>query len=217
MAEPLPLPSPEQPEDPREEFFAAMGQHVGWLHFRWNFFVEMFGSEDPDRVEQLNRRTGFIFGMFEDSLRDSILLDITKTLDPAETRVKKDIRPNLSFARAISELGLGENDPVRLKFCQRVAELKTLCDPILVNRNRFVAHLDRATAVGHDVLPGVTRDLIGQAVDSILRLYNEVQRVHTGGSFIYWRPANDKAHVAMLVRVLKVGNEAMDANPKAGA
>jgi hypothetical protein len=179
-------------------------QYVADLHLEWYTFNQLYGHS-PERVQQLNRRTGAIFGLLERVLLDHLQLGIAKLFDRKEISGK----PTASFARAIHELDLKQDDPRRDKLAAGYAALKTRCKTFIQQRHRRIAHNDRSVAVDAEKLRGPSRDLIRQAIDGVGALVNDMWLIHRNGE-VAWEVTQNATGVDVLLRVLDAGNDVLD-------
>jgi hypothetical protein len=179
-------------------------QYVADLHLEWYTYDQLCGHS-PERAKQLNRRTSAIFGLMERVLLDHVQLGIAKLFDNKVVSGK----PTASFARAIHELDLKQDDPRRDKLAAGYVALKTLCETFIQQRHRRIAHNDRAVAVDAEKVKGPSRNLIRQAVEGIDALVNDMWLIHRDGQVVFDIIKNDTG-VEVLLRVLDAGNDALD-------
>lgn len=94
-------------ENIRAEKVAAMGSQLGelhfllwkdvtWLHFEWNQYAELFGT-DPSRIEVMNAAAPHFFWSLERVLWQDILLSLSRLSDPTGTGGQQ----NLTFRRLL--------------------------------------------------------------------------------------------------------------------
>lgn len=77
-----------------------------------------------------------------------------------------------------------------------------------------LAHNDTAIAMDQEVLPGVTRKMIDEAVDGIAKLYNDILLALNDTTILFDVLKEEKAADA-LVKVLDAGNDKLDADAAA--
>src|SRR5687767_4770393 len=95
-----PMTNAAQTTDPDDDFFEGRRRHIDAVHWRWLVFLARFARAGP-RVEILNRRTGTSFRCFQNTLADSVLLQLAKLLDPKEMGKGKYKRHPVSLYRAV--------------------------------------------------------------------------------------------------------------------
>jgi hypothetical protein len=177
---------------------------IAWLYGDWFAFKQLFGCNE-DRVNRLNRRTGAVFGRVQYVLLDHILLEIARLLDRHEVTKKR----TATLDGALHELAIPKTDPRLSVLRDEFVKLKAICAPIIQQRHRRIAHLDRAVAMGDEVLPGVSRSDIGDAIAGIAAFFNRIILLEKDAEASFDRPPPETG-VEMLLKVLEAGNDVLD-------
>src|SRR5713101_3053694 len=73
--------------------YDALTNEVAWLHAKWNQYRQLY-AHSPERVALLNEVGGHFFGMVQDALFESVILQVSRVTDPPQSVRKKD---NLSL------------------------------------------------------------------------------------------------------------------------
>ena len=188
------------PPDP----FRRLFDYIVWLYASWQTYSDLFGHSE-ERIAKLNRRTGFVFRVFQDSLLEDIQLEIAKLFDRA-TVMGHD---TLTFPRILKDMDLPVGDPKRVELEKNSEALKVKCEPIITHRHRRLAHNDKAVAMDEEVLPGVSRSMIGDAVEGIGNLYSDISLALYERA-VFFDVLKVEHPVNELVRVLDAGNAKLD-------
>lgn len=190
-----------------DEFLRRVFDHTAWLHHKWALYRQLF-MEDPSRVETLNRRTGYVFHMFQRMLIDTVLLDLAKLLDRAETAG----RQNLSLERAIDKVAHNLDGEKINALRTSLDQIKQKHQAIMTERHKRIAHTDEQVALGAAHLPKLTLNLVDDAVTDIVNLYNRILRAYDD-SHAHFDTINEEAgeHVGLLLKVMERGNAKLDA------
>ena len=181
---------------------------VSW---EFNLLVSIFG--DQAAVDELSRRTEILFGSVRDMLEDSLILRISKLIDPA----LKGKFENASFASAINSLSLPRSDARREKLTALLSELARDASSIKKHRDKRVAHADRRVSEGDETLPDVFLRDLRTATRRVEELYREIS-ILRGHSFSFDAISNEAERQArMLFKVMRAGNDSLDAEREARA
>lgn len=175
------------PKDIREVFM-WLCQDVAHIQRSWNFYLELFSSEDYKDVAELGMSS---FLVIEEAVRTDLIMSICRISDPAKTTN----RDNLSF-------------PALAKKCSTIQDLDTLvddllacCEPIRKFRHKRIAHNDLSTRIDplNNPLPGISKKEINEILGIAKEILNTVSghyvdveycfdTVHKGGAkeLLYW-------------------------------
>ena len=190
-----------------DDFLKAVFDHIAWLRHKWALYRQLF-MEDPGLVETFNRRTGYVFHMFQWVLLDTVLLDLAKLLDRPGTPG----RQNLSLERAIEKVAHKLEDEQENTLRASLNQIKEKHKAIMTERHKRLAHTDEAAALGAADLPRLTLNLVDEAVRDILNLYNDILRAYDD-SQAHFDIIDEEVeeHVALLLKVMERGNAKLDA------
>jgi hypothetical protein len=147
--------------------YHAIHNEVIWLHAKWSEFRQLYGTAQ-ERLELLNRATGFFFGVLEDVLWADILLHIARLTDPC-TQGKHGKYENLTLRRLPD---LFTDPKLKSELNKLLNEVQTASAFVPGWRNRRIAHLELALAVSATAapLPLVSR----QNVEDVLALFRDI-------------------------------------------
>jgi hypothetical protein len=198
-----------QPPDPKE-VLKELTKQILWLDTKWKVFQILYRG-DQSLIEEMNRRTGFLFYLFQDGLVDDVMLRISRLLDKAGF----GRRNNITFDLAVRGLPPHVDPALRATLTSRIACLRALCDDVILHRNRRIGHVDMGAALSLEPLPPVKWMEVRQAVEEAKRLVSEISIAHDGTEIGYVNWGDEKRAVDILIRVLRLGNDAIDAERKA--
>ncbi|HLO13933.1 MAG TPA: hypothetical protein VK206_03825 [Anaerolineales bacterium] len=176
------------PENIREVFM-WLCQDVADLRTKWNFYLELFSSEES--TELLNDIAPASFHMIEESLRREMMMAICRLSDPVKSREQD----NLSL-RTLVEM-LDEHD----KPVDFLDDFRQACKLVRIIRNKRLGHNDLNTRIKpqDNPLPGIGRTQIEQIIvlgEQILNfVYQRFENgelrfrtIHEGGAdtLLFW-------------------------------
>ena len=158
------------------EFHAALDRlfgEIAVLHGLWEHHNFLFASGNQ-RVEMLNICASWFFGMTQRMMTREMILGISRLTDSAT------IGPfdNLTIAGLLRDPALRGQRNARRRLRRRVARAIRLAEPIRTHRNKYVAHLDHALAVGNPAtpLPRFPLATVGKTIHALEDAYNEHAR-----------------------------------------
>jgi len=153
------------------EIYSKLWQEVVWLHFKWNEYVEIYGT-NPERVELINKIAPQFFYIVEKALWETILLNVTRLTDPPQTFNKKD-KMNLSirqFEILVEDAQLKNELLDKIKLAVKKAKF---CRDW---RNRHIAHSDLDLSLNRSPKPleAASRKLVSDAIKAIDNVLNTI-------------------------------------------
>lgn len=154
---------PKLPEVIRDTF-KWLCQDVASLTSKWNFYLELFDSEDNTRL--LSELVPASFNIIEESLRNDMTMAICRLSDPSQS-VGKD---NLSIAALVQKCaGISDLDKLFESF-------QTTCQPVRRYRNKRVGHNDLNTTIKprQNPLPGIGQEQINKILELASQILNTV-------------------------------------------
>ncbi|MCX7017266.1 MAG: hypothetical protein NTW86_32670, partial [Candidatus Sumerlaeota bacterium] len=159
---------PTQMPPPLAEAFVILSDDVQWLHAHWKIYRELFGT-NPQRVELLNRTAPFFFHELERVLKDDVILAICKLLDGR--------KGNLVLSGLLRLLDRATHQTLYEELQQRLKSLDSKSLPFVENRNKRIAHRDRAVALGHQTtaLPRLPRAEVEDFLGELRGFLNAIQ------------------------------------------
>lgn len=157
--------------DPLGSVYYDLWQQVVWLNVKWSEYVEMFGTK-PSRVELLNNAAPRFFRIVQDTLFEETLLHIARLTDPAESRVKKDIKKNATI-QALPPL---VEPAIKGKVTTLVDASLDASEFCRDWRNRRIAHrdLELALKTGATPLLPASREKVKHVIASLGDVLNAV-------------------------------------------
>jgi hypothetical protein len=193
-----------------EEAFDALYDHAIELQLDWDIYQAVFGASEQ-RIRELNRRTGLVFGQYQVSLRDRLQLAIARMTDD-----DKRVLSLRSAIRMLPSPSLSADKSTRKNFADardaligKYEEVRQFCDPIIQHRNRRIAHNDKAVLLEDEFLPGISRAMMREAVTKITDLLDKISRCRNDCSLHYELPEVPR-HCELLFKVLELGNHEID-------
>lgn len=171
------------------------------LRSMWDQFVILFASgDDPPRV--LNGCAPWFFGMTQRAIVREVMLGIARLTD----QPTQGSRSNLVLASLLNDPALLRKPGLRRQLEKAINRVLALAAPIRKHRNKYLAHLDHATALGarSAVLPGVTAAHLSRTMQAIERAYNvHCRGVHHSSTSFEMTPVGD---AKALLRVLSASD-----------
>ena len=194
-------------EEVHADYVAKMGQEAGHafyqlhhklieLHVLWQQYCNLFGQDDAT-VELLNRTAGLFFKVVQDELWDSVLLGISRMLDPPMTSGRK----NLTL-RSLPEMvdGTALRDELRtlLETASKAAEFAK------EHRNKRIAHQDHGylTNRNANALSGISRAKVNEMLEALRAVANRVH-LHFFDSTVMYQTFIETTGAELLVRKLR--------------
>lgn len=163
-------PSTLAPEPDWLPVYAALSWELVRLHAKWGEYRKLY-AHSPERIELLNGTAAFFFGVVQDVLWDDVILGLARITDKPVTSKKQ----NLTIQRLASMLPEPEM-AIQVKELVDVAVAKAAS--IKPWRDKRLAHndLDLALEVSSELLPGISRQYIEDALEAVAAVLNHIQR-----------------------------------------
>lgn len=149
------------------------------LHMLWQQYCNLFGQDD-ETVALLNRTAGLFFKVVQDELWDSVLLGISRMVDPPKTLRRKNLTL-CSLPELVLDAGLR-------------AELHTLCEAASKaaafareHRNKRIAHQDHGylTNRNANALNEISRDKVNEMLAALRAVANRVHLHYFDSTVMY--------------------------------
>lgn len=184
-----------------EEVFSVLKEETSWLHGRWMCYRQLFGTSER-RVDLLNECAGTFFFFVHDVLLQNVQVSLSKFTDPA----KSGKFENLSLWQLQTRLEIHGDAKLAAEAKQILGSLMNQCAPFRERRNKRLAHSDLLTSLisGATPLPGVTRQMIEDALSSV-REYLNIIDAHYNASETLYESFNLSTNGNALIAVLKNG------------
>ena len=170
-----PMSSAANPSNVPVQFIAIYDElrsEITWLHGRWLTYRELF-AENSRRIEFLNECAGTFFYIIQEVLLDEVQVCLSKLTDPASSGKHE----NLSLEQLQDQL-TSFGDPALAAKCRVILDkIHIQCQVFRVRRHKTLAHLDLPTAMKQlpQPLPGVSRQMIEDALESVRDFMNSIE------------------------------------------
>lgn len=162
--------------------FDRIKQELNQIHYRWNLFRQMFGT-NPTRIELINKTSSNFFVEFQWLVIDYMVMSLSKLTDRARMRGND----NLSYHYLIEKVRESGSGDLAYELQAELDELTVACEKFREIRNKRVAHNDLVVALDGDdsPLPGVSRADIEQALVHARDLMNKVELYFNDSQTLY--------------------------------
>ncbi|NPA71218.1 MAG: hypothetical protein GXO35_00185 [Gammaproteobacteria bacterium] len=160
------------------EYFARLWQEVAFLYWKWQEFIQLFGS-DPADVEVLNQVAPAFFRMIQDMWWRDVVLHIARLTDPPASGRKGKM--NFTLMR----LPLLIDEPtLNNQVTKELENLKIKVKRFRDWRNRRIAHRDLDLVFGGETssLPSVGRQHLEEVLRAIMLVMNLIEEKYVGAS-----------------------------------
>lgn len=149
------------------EYFFHLNQNVFGLIGIWDVYRSFFGT-DEQRVDLLNRASGYVALTVQDALHERIILGVCQVTDPAESGGRKNLTIR-GLPRFISDQSCRDEVAAMIDIAlDRTSFARDL-------RNKLLAHSDLAATVGSYQVDYSSREKITSAIRSII---TPLRRIH---------------------------------------
>lgn len=168
--------------EPVRDIFAGLRSEFIEINARWIMYRQLYGV-GPERVELLNESAGTFFNQLQWVLLNDTVLALSRLTDPSESFG----RENLVLAQLFDRLDPELHRDLIQKLKEHLTEVANRCAPFRTIRNRRVAHADLLTAlkIDPDPLPGITREMVEKALESIQEFMNKFEYCFCGSTMLY--------------------------------
>jgi len=170
--------------------YEALEQEIIWLHIKWQYYCQLFGT-DENRIELLNSFAPIFFRVCQDALIDDVILSISRLSDPIKTGDRENKKESLSLLRLVNMVDPQCYPDLRPLIQSIWGIVESLCKPFRLHRHQRIAHNDWARIKSTiELLPGISRQSIEDALESIRRLMSAVSEYFDGAtqSFVIMNP-----------------------------
>jgi hypothetical protein len=187
----LSIPLPERlktnlsmPRAARRPFKVLDSQFLG-LCFRWMVFKQLYVSGEK-RIRLFNTTAPGFFGHLQPIWIDSVILGVTRLLDPPETGRGKKAQPNMTLRQIVGHLG-NEDSRFLNRLIRQLDRLERRCEPFRTHRNKRVAHagLRPGTQARLFRLPSLSKRRIDGMLNAIEKFMNTVRNRYDMGNMLY--------------------------------
>ncbi len=189
------------PNDEFAEIYQGLSKELVHLHSRWKIFRQLYSTSE-EQINFLREVAPGFFGLIQHSLRDDILLRISRLTDPATYKNKHE---RLSLEQLSKHLGRTVDSEFSSGVTASIEAIKSHCDSIRRDwRDRRIAHADLEDAL-HPTLKSFPEDegkQIDEALEMIGDLLNQIAQ-HYGQPFVPYDTVyieGDAEHVVTLLK-----------------
>ncbi len=205
-------PMPDKPEGQMPETVAvewnAIWPAVCDLHAMWELYAGLYGNKGHARM--MNDTLPGVFALIHRALRNEILMGVGRLLDPAESRIKEEVFPNLSLARLLVIVRPHCPPDVNSRLGKMLKDAKTHCEQLLVWRHKRVGHADREAVFKIKKLPNVEQKDIEKALKMLYDLLKEIHTHFNGQETVFHFPRR-VGDADALMSLIKDGVNAREA------
>jgi hypothetical protein len=157
----------------------------------------------PKRIELLNECASTFFYTIQDVLIGDVQIALSNLTDPARTGANE----NLSLEQLQERVEKQGETALQTTLRQTLDELKQKCLPFRTWRNKRLAHLDLTTAMQSTLnpLPGVSRQMVEEALELVRRFLNAIQIHYEKSETAYEHFIMTASDGEALISILKYG------------
>jgi hypothetical protein len=169
-----------------QELLEEIDQEAYMIHATWKIFRQLFGT-NKDRVELLNHSIPSVAGVLQQTLAEWVIVSICRLCDPA----MQGKNENLTLPRLVGALDPVSDVALKPLLDTQLAEIETKVAPLRAHRHKRLAHKDLHAAIPRtdaDILPGVSRKAIEDALQSIRTALNTINQAYLDTEVAYAAP-----------------------------
>lgn len=153
-----------------KKLWDKINKEVLYLHSQWKIYRQLYGTSEA-RCNFLTKTAGTCFAVIQESIYRSVQLQLCAFSDAAGGKNKSGSYENLSLKNLSTALEtIAPNHP---KIETLIKSFCTSCEPIRERRNKFIAHLDKPTAL-HARMQHVSRKRIEICLTKLTSLMAEI-------------------------------------------
>lgn len=152
----------------------------------WAQYQHLYGSSS-ERVQILNGCARWFFALTQRALLREVILGISRLTD----RVRSGSFDNLVIGCLLLDPAVDQYEGLRAELASAVQLAVSAASDVRAHRNKYIAHLDHATALGSPdaPLPKLPRAGITVAIDALGTAYNlHGKRIHSSHAFMDLQP-----------------------------
>ena len=179
-------------EEVRAEYVEAMGLELGGcfyslyhelvlVHAKWLEYRELY-AHSSERLDLLNRTSGFFFKIVQDGLWDDVLLHIARLTDPVQTAGNENLTVQI-LPSLVADEEIQEEASTLIEHCIEKSAFAR------EHRNKRLAHRDLLLASDETAVPlsGVSRAHIEDMLASLRELMNKLDHHYRDTTVMYER------------------------------
>ncbi|WP_065204318.1 AbiU2 domain-containing protein [Shewanella woodyi] len=164
------------------EIFEKLKAEVNNLHFHWMIYRQVF-AQGPEEIELLNENGAYFFHITQYLFLDNVSLAFSKLTDPN----RQGKNENLSLKQLIVKANEAEKPELVNELKEKFNRLKNSCENFRKLRNKRIAHADLEHAIGtnKELLPGISRQYIEDALALLRDFMNTFELVINDSQTLY--------------------------------
>jgi len=122
--------------NPINDVFHELDYELTIAHMKWEVYIALFGR-DKETIDMLNEFASLPFRFFQDSLRDSVILSLSKLVDPPKTKKGYEYS---SFKKLISTIDTKLYGDLKKKLKRKLKDVEKACSDIRQVRHKRISH-----------------------------------------------------------------------------
>lgn len=180
------------------EVYEELKKEVSWIHAQWIVYRQLFAVSEK-RFDLLNECAPEFFYIIQNALLEKVLIFFGNLTDSA----KKKEHNNLSLAQLQTRIRAHREEDLAEQTGPILGKINSKCEPFKKWRHKRLAHFDLNTAIKNtsNPLPGISREVIEEALELIREFMNKIEVYYTGEEMGYEHfimQGDGEALVAML-------------------
>lgn len=190
--------APKQIPAEFNEIFERIHLETLLLHGRWLTYRALF-AESQERINMLNSTASGFFRVIENALFDGVELGLSRLTDPARNKSQE----NLSLLQLQEKLETYGEPALALRCQNTLNALLAQCKPFRDRRHKLIAHFDLDVAMKNLVqpLPGVSRQMVDDALRSIRSYLNDIHQHYSCSEWAYQHLGQPNGANALLATI----------------
>ncbi len=182
----------------RRQHYEAVRNEILNLINKKDMFIKLYGNQQT--VNLLNDIDGHCFGFIQKIYNDSIILSLTKLLDPIGDKSNK----NLVLETLINDI----NDlDLKSELLEQLDSVRESSKIYKKHRNKIIAHSDYKTYFKEEKRYLAINDLeLNQIIEHIVKIINEIEKVNQYLVYSYRIIYDVGTDCERLLRKLKIVN-----------
>lgn len=162
--------------------FDALKHEVTNLHLRWTIYKQLYANSE-EAINLLNASGSNVFYLLQFLLLDDCALRLSKLTDPAS----RGRYENLSVLKLLEAATASDKEFPFDKAKVLITQLSDRCEKFRSLRNKRIAHADlhQALKIADEPLPGISREDVELALESLRNLLNFVEYHYLRSQTLY--------------------------------
>jgi len=155
----------------KEKHYEIIKKEILYLISKKDKFMKLYGTKET--VELLNKIDGHCFGFIQQIYNDSIILSLTKLIDPMKSGRNKNI---------VLETLINDVDDLKIKeeLYEQLNIIRKFSKIYKEQRNKVIAHSDYNTYYKKQkTYLAVKNDEINKIIEQIIVFMNKVEKSHS--------------------------------------